>query len=259
MPSEQKRDIVFIHGIQIGDDEALGDYSKRVKTSLESRDNVAVNTARCISTYWASVAEEHTEKWEERAKSAVELFTGPLGVLAGPAVKALIDLVGDVFIYRLGTAATEIRKAVRDQLKEASNPIVVAHSLGSVIAYDLLEEDINAGKYSGPKDKWPFRGMVTFGSPLNLSLFYEQRRKRFSKEFSDWFDWYNLSDKNDPVVTGNVFGIADSPMLFERYENHATQLNIRDRFANSGFHVSAHTSYWQHPTVTRCIAKLVTR
>jgi hypothetical protein len=181
-----------------------------------------------------------------------------LGVLTGLAVKNLIDLVGDVFIYRLGTAADEIRKAVRNQIEKASNPVVVAHSLGSVIAFDLLEEDVNEGKYATPKNEWPFRDLVTFGSPLNLSPFYEQRRKRFNNDFSDWFSWYNLSDKNDPVVTGNVFGIADSPMLFERYENHAAKLNIRDRFANSGFYIDAHTSYWQHPTVTRCIAKLVT-
>jgi hypothetical protein len=51
MASEQKRDLVFIHGIQIGDDKKLGDYSEKVKISLESRDNVAVNTGRCINTY----------------------------------------------------------------------------------------------------------------------------------------------------------------------------------------------------------------
>ncbi|MBN2717195.1 MAG: hypothetical protein JXX14_15185 [Deltaproteobacteria bacterium] len=259
--NQQKRPVSFIHGIQIGGDANVTGYSKRLQGGIRTRDKVTLADDQIHETLWADVSEAVTEKYEKLAKLIGDALLARIP-LAGNGLKAAVDLLGDVVVYRNSEHAKKIRKRVREQLPQ--NSVVVAHSLGSVIAFDILQEDIEDGKYkSADRNTWPFHSLITFGSPLNLKMFFRDndshRNKNFSKDFGAWFYWYNLSDRHDPIVSGNVLGISKTPMLEQRYQDHAPHLNVKDGFINTGYHISAHMNYWSHPIVTARVASQITR
>jgi hypothetical protein len=115
---------------------------------------------------------------------------------------------------RLRSTPKLIRSRVREQLP--ANSVVVAHSLGSVIAFDILREDVEQGKYSSAdRNNWPFHSLITFGSPLNLKMFFRDnesnRDKKFSKDFGAWFYWYNFSGKANKISAHIKCGTPDEP------------------------------------------------
>ena len=87
-----------------------------------------------------------------------------------------------------GTLSQIVRQRVDEENVESKyvydRVLVVGHSLGSVIAYDTINELLNrcrAGRPNHPDDVQPddldkLRGMVTFGCPLN-KIFYFFREK----------------------------------------------------------------------------------
>jgi hypothetical protein len=118
----------------------------------------------------------------------------------------LIDYIGDVAVYvnsnqlaknfvarsqildECSASLIGILKAPSDAADPKSRPfdrvLVAGHSLGSVIAYDTLNELLDRARTIDPTNPTPLepsdldklRGMVTFGSPLNkiFYLFREQ-------------------------------------------------------------------------------------
>jgi len=106
---------------------------------------------------------------------------------------------------RTGRARTIIRqlfrKAVADARKlagESGQVIVLAHSMGSVVAWDCLQHDASCG---------PVDGLVTFGSPLGLDFVQRELRKvsgnRYKREFPTKLngDWHNIVANFDKVAT----------------------------------------------------------
>ena len=100
----------------------------------------------------------------------------------------ILGLVREVAAY-LNHA--EVRDQVRDALL-AADPgpgLVVGHSLGSVIAYDLAVHGA------------PFGALVTMGSPLGLRTIREHRTLTVDAG-SPPGSWTNVHDPNDPVTAG---------------------------------------------------------
>lgn len=98
----------------------------------------------------------------------------------------------DVYRYFFVAGAEEIRARVRAQLEDLDGPIaVVAHSLGSIIAYDVLN-----GMSAGEKK---VKALVTVGSPLGVRevqdhLVQPQRVPPVVES------WTNLADRFDLVA-----------------------------------------------------------
>jgi hypothetical protein len=94
---------------------------------------------------------------------------------------------------------TEIRRRALEKLREGAategRHIVVAHSLGTVIAYDCLKR---VGECPAVD------GLLTIGSPLGLSEVQEKLEPEYSKDggFPDKLtgSWVNVYDPLDPVA-----------------------------------------------------------
>ena len=94
-----------------------------------------------------------------------------------------------------------IRRDIRARVVEAlavgarkSGPhVVVAHSLGSVIAYDCLRRVADCPRVDG---------LVTIGSPLGLDEVQDRLRPEWSRAdgFPEVDRWVNVYDRLDPVV-----------------------------------------------------------
>jgi len=215
--------------------------------------------------------------------------------LVGAAIAAIVSYaltayVADVAVY-VNTDAKSKNFAARNAILDGSTAalkmllasekydrvILAGHSLGSVIAYDtindlLAERSADPGPASDPPNPYlqlaqlqKLKGLVTFGSPLDkVYYFFREHVKRdqairaqvlsmlhsFRRDFSgrDYgkfsFNYYmrQLDDQADPLIWLNAWAVAD-PVSGE----------LKFYFPNDQrkfpYHVPvlAHLSYWGDP------------
>jgi hypothetical protein len=181
-----------------------------------------------------------------------------------PDLSELADLVADVFIYDGPTRTRRIKDVVRQQLlaahaKSKRGVILYGNSLGSVVALDILMDLIAEGRIGAavPKKDWPVRGLFTTGSPLGIDVplisGFVDRAARLAKLLPQplkSFPWLHLYDASDPVASGNILGIANDPSRLARITGYG-KLRLTDLSPNSGFHLQAHTGYWDHPMIAQ--------
>jgi hypothetical protein len=105
-------------------------------------------------------------------------------------------LASDAVDYLYGPYTEAMRAPVRAALLETPTPrVIVAHSLGSVIAYDVLSEPALAGLQV---DLW-----VTLGSPLGIGNIQSELRDgagRPNPVPTQLSAWDNFADRFDPVA-----------------------------------------------------------
>lgn len=96
---------------------------------------------------------------------------------------------------------SKFRSAVsdaRDAVGEGGKVIVLAHSMGSVVAWDCLQHDKRCGKIDG---------FITFGSPLALDFVQRELAKiagaNYSRSFPQKLEghWHNLVANFDKIAT----------------------------------------------------------
>lgn len=101
----------------------------------------------------------------------------------------------DVIDYLYGGFAERMRAPVREALsKEPAPRVVMAHSLGTVVAYDVLSE---------PELKDLDVVLVTAGSPLGIDNVQARLRDRAGRPNpvpSGLSHWANFADRFDPVA-----------------------------------------------------------
>jgi hypothetical protein len=117
----------------------------------------------------------------------------------------------------------EVRKRFSDDLGAVdSEPhVVVAHSLGSVIAYDCLKR-VAATKNVDM--------LVTIGTPLGMSEIQDNMKPEWSKD--DGYPgglprWVNVVDRLDPVC------VAD-PIIANDYKRNKTNVVVDEVVSNGG-------------------------
>ena len=84
------------------------------------------------------------------------------------------------------------------EVYEDGNPCyVVAHSLGSIYALDVVNELIRDSNYfdRSNRKQWPVQGLVTIGSPLGLSIFKRNKVASLG-EGRNFLRWMNYWDRN---------------------------------------------------------------
>ncbi len=175
--------------------------------------------------FLTEVAEEHaaadgvslsdaTGEW----KGSVPAVLRPLvGVLARRAdfdcVIGMVPVLRQVWRYLHDDILAARIRATVAQTMDADCTVLVAHSLGSVVAYETLA-------LTGPRGAvWPGR-LVTLGSPLGLQAVRKRLRASPAQPAAGWI---NLYDPADPVVTAQ--GLADD------YPS-ATDLEVRNGSVN---------------------------
>ncbi|MEM7260876.1 MAG: hypothetical protein AAF488_02735 [Planctomycetota bacterium] len=198
---------------------------------------------------------------------------------------ALVQFVGDVAAYvsshRLDRFA-KIRRDVKRQVFETARSIyaarddsgsfqydriaIVAHSLGSVVAYDTLNRLLNEDALGDPplavQERTPL--LLTFGSPLDkiAFIFRAQGAETGSTrenlaaakqpliqdyQFRDRLKWVNVYSPLD-IVSG-ALDLYDDPKN-PAHEEHGVK-NLVDPGATTP--LVAHTEYWKTPLVFRVI------
>ncbi|MFJ8111386.1 hypothetical protein [Streptomyces sp. NPDC096132] len=132
--------------------------------------------------------------------------------------RLLLRLIRQVYRYLHHDIGDRIRTEVRAVLHRPGPRLVIAHSLGSVIAFDMLTRpDIGPGPDG-------LTTLVTCGSPLA----WPTVRRSLGRDVLDLpggVDWVNLHAAGDIVAVTGLAGIApavrDEPVYNGRAEPHA--------------------------------------
>jgi len=248
------RKILVVHGVETGTDadqhqdqlihdlvaDRLGDLDISFAAELYRYENI---NDKALASY----------------KLLIDLIVKtPVGAaLANTA----IDLVGDVVIALADTGpAHEIREGLRTRIETefaAGNPLyLVAHSLGSIYAFDVVNQLMEQPSYFDRHDRttWPVQGLMTLGSPIGLSMFRNPRPSvTVLGNIGNYFRWRNYWDRTDPVVSGSFYGKPlETYVRAESYISASTGRGwtIRDRSVDTGKQwLLAHTAYWTLPIV----------
>lgn len=107
-----------------------------------------------------------------------------------------------------------IRNRLKEVLKKYRNDeiLLIAHSMGSIIAYDVLTELQSAVKIDT---------LITAGSPIGVPFIYEKLKKDTSQSKRDKMKtpdcikrgWYNFADLNDKLAVNYKFEDMFSPNI----------------------------------------------
>lgn len=126
------------------------------------------------------------------AASQQEVFPGPRAVRQA-VFRALVErALKDVHAYFFGGQREPVQDRLREVLQAVDGPVVlVAHSLGSVVAYDVLRS------WQGPAREVPL--LVTLGSPLGTEEIQDLLVRPL--QVPDGTDrWLNACDTRDVVA-----------------------------------------------------------
>ncbi len=257
------RTVLVVHGVQAGPDDLNQD--RLVEELIRSRiGNIPLPYLCQLYRY-----EQINVEAQKKHHDLLELIaTIPVGeIITAP----VMEMVQDVVIsLENGSTAQLIRQGLRQAILDifnAGNPCyILAHSLGSIYAFDLLNELIADGAYFDPSSRksWPVQGLITIGSPIGLELFKRSGRNAIS-DFSagdKWFRWLNVWDPNDPVVSGTLFGqqlsgykIAENFLSGDPRQRWV----IRDIVTDTGKSwLMAHTAYWNSAVVGDKLVDMMT-
>ncbi len=113
-------------------------------------------------------------------------------------------------------AQDEIRAGVQARLEEAvteETTVVVAHSLGTIVAYETLCRH----------PEWPVRHLVTMGSPLGGPMMFQFLRPEPEGDLGRWpgslSTWTNIRNADDPACLSVLAGRFDGPVVDRAVDN----------------------------------------
>ncbi|MCL6670514.1 MULTISPECIES: hypothetical protein [Streptomyces] len=116
--------------------------------------------------------------------------------------RRLLGFVRQVYRYLHHDIGERIRAEVRTELHRPGPRLVIAHSLGSVIAFDMLtREDTGPGPDG-------LTALVTCGSPLAWPTIRHSLGQDGALELPDGIDWLNLHAAGDLVAQSGLGAVA---------------------------------------------------
>jgi hypothetical protein len=151
-------------------------------------------------------------------------------IAAAPLIEDVLDEVieakaNDLFRYQTEPA---VRDAIRARLTAAldlaraeGRPVtLIAHSMGSIIAYDVLRAD----------PAIEIAHLITIGAPLGISEVKRASRREFGRARvpEGVRRWTNLADPRDPVCMMDV-------RLRSDYDASPTGVRVRDGRVSNGY------------------------
>ena len=259
--------ILAVHGVQLGEDEDIESGNLVRDLVNRSLSDSSVEKDFVVNQYNYEDINDDAQKLHQLIASALAA-----GVpILKPVLGGMIDIVGDVLSAAWeNDTADEIRVGLRDAILSAYQSncqlIVVAHSLGTVYALDVINDLIDDSAYFKGDDRttWPVQGFISMGSPLGMAMDIAgtrifAKRKIHSIQGAHYclFPWHNFYNPLDPIVSGDVFGspvpmeLAKGP-IERRYGPSVKASNwmLRPHVVTSGEQwLMAHTAYWTNPSV----------
>ncbi|MDX1410825.1 MAG: hypothetical protein R3351_01590 [Nitrospirales bacterium] len=259
--------ILAVHGVQLGEDESIKSEELVRKLVTKSLSQSHLEREFEVFGFFYEDINDQAQKFYKAIASAVSSSIP----LAGSALKAVIDIAGDVVTASKGTStAKKIRNKLKKEIlrsyKDGHQLVVISHSLGTIYALDVINELIGKEEYYDGDDRntWPVQGLITMGSPLGLeieilgaTLFEKRQIEPIAKAEFEVFPWHNYFNRLDPIVSGRVFGAplkvkgARGPVE-HRYgeDTKAAQWLLQGHAVTSGKQwLLAHTTYWKNPKV----------
>jgi pimeloyl-ACP methyl ester carboxylesterase len=180
------------------------------EVALEAREKQVVSNAQVEQELGLDAQTKGRPNWE-----CVQAIIRAIDRIGPDVSSASIGvLLRDVFIYvNDGPVRRTINKIVAERLTEEPT-VVVGHSLGSVVAYEVLREHTHN---SVPR-------YVTVGSPLGIRAI----RRRLTTPLTmppGVRDWYNAYDERDVValyaLDAENFGITPAIRNYGKVNNHS--------------------------------------
>lgn len=137
---------------------------------------------------------------------------------------------------------TEIRRRFLEATSQVtSRPhVVIAHSMGTVITYDLLKR---------VADSSPVDTVITLGSPLGLSEIQDQMKPEYSSRdgyAAKATHWLNFSDRLDPVC-------GPDPRIANDYRKAGALVITDGLVKNTGWFRHPVDKYLRQPTVQAAV------
>lgn len=243
--NDNRLSVVVVHGIGFGTNHDRAGFSRELSSDVHeaARPVTRVGIYEQVTVpsgdppgggiWWSEGLWETVNDHVDAVTEAMLMACIP-GSPSGWYAKVL-DLLGDVPLY-LGPHGVAIRSVVRQVIQQFPGCIVVGHSLGSVIAADILREAQNADNFAS----LPVSALVTLGSPLNLL----GMRQPMPPGQPFPFRWYNLWYPPDLVTLGKPLNTTTFPGVTNR------KLNASESF------VVSHTSYWSSVVVANIVYQL---
>ena len=259
------RKVLVVHGVQTGTDADLH-QEQLVDVLIRNRLNGLPVEFSCELYSYENVNDAAQKKF----RTLLKLFTTALAgqQLLSSVSDAAADLVGDVVIaLDDGSTAAKIRAGLRERILETfeeGNPLyVVAHSLGTIYALDvvngLMKEDGFFDRES--RKTWPVQALITMGSPVGLSLFKRSKVTQLGAG-RRFFRWANYWARTDPVVSGSFYGKPQQGYhIASRFITSSEESGwfIQDRVVDIGkVWLLAHSGYWDHAPIGDDLARLIT-
>ncbi|HEV7493615.1 hypothetical protein [Baekduia sp.] len=271
MTDAPPKTVVFLHGIR--DDDPEGRWLEALDGSLARIGRGSLRGAGFVSigpswlehlagpepevdpgsaplTYVRGTDEQHRAAAAEYylRTSALERTIAATGVGAAGVLRAMPEeaheiagglVAGQVLSEVEAYCASSARRnaclrAVLPELPDRGEVVLIAHSLGSVLAADLV--------YALPP-QIELRLLLSVGSPLSLRRLREHlRRARDQFPFERVGAWVNVVGTNDPITGGRGVG----QVLPEVLDTYISTPLSRDK-------VHAATSYLDHEVVARAV------
>ncbi|MGW8328870.1 antibiotic ABC transporter ATP-binding protein [Streptomyces sp. NPDC055897] len=221
-------------------------------TSLPAYDDADVEPdyeSELLLEWWLEAARVYPEVLGPDAKSR-----GVAGYLAGRPLKrpmvrrALNALTHAPYFARVAEpllifGLKQVRRyfnepGLRDRIKEAiaqaiepDTRVLVAHSLGSVAAYELLcDEAVRAAR-----PEWGISTLITLGSPLGLrGLIFDRLLPAPQQGHGTWplgiQSWTNIADAGDIVALVKELAPRFGPGVDDREIDNGAEMHSVDRY-----------------------------
>lgn len=169
-----------------------------------------------------SAEEGRPERAELEAVASASGFLASVEDEFGPeGLEVLAELVGRETLRALVDQAAryfaeeDLRQAVRQRLADVIRPdtrVVVAHSMGTIVAYEALAEH----------PEWPVTTFVTIGSPLGNDFVFDSLSPSPEGGIGAWpgsiETWANVAAVDDPVI--------DEPNLARRFGDRVVDFAV---------------------------------
>lgn len=259
-----KYPVVVVHGIGGGDSKTKAGWSRLLRETVLSSQTEEEKTKHWVEAPWEGVNDNldtqiraivgdicKAMKKEKEERLKAETLTKWQRFLAGFSCMILpyvgnkipeaLDFALDLPLYIGEPRGNKIRQIVLNKINETSDCVLVGHSLGSLICFDILSEAMRINK------PLPVRAMVTFGSPLQ---WIEEMRKEedISHVISEInIPWTNLYYPADPICR---YKLLDEE-LFRGVRN----IELKNPAGGSGIKggLKSHTAYWNDSCVAEHI------
>lgn len=267
-------DLIIVHGVQFGDDEDATKGPKDLGNHINGNNKILTPAYENIS--------DSLKGNKAMPLEILGSFIHPLlGKLLGLGHDALVDLE----VYQTAKGKEMFQSVVRKSIDKSENCVLIGHSLGSVVCFDIICDLMKQGRFDNKyRNEWPIRGFVSLGSILTTRRYYENRKRLPVHNGNDAFDWLNIYDLQDPFVEPNTFDQEDyyQTDAEEGIDEHNPYAHIsRKSLANNIYTISQsnkwnvndktiktadnsglsgtdhHTSYWNNEKVTDYISKLL--